>query len=542
MTVHKGLAYVLQYVAPVDKYAENTDMVNNIAKTMLIDAFPHSTSFDAASKAEQHGSKATIHEALVSRDFVEYGVGLQLPPGWDAMVDEFSIAGPQIAVIRIHPPGCDQSIPGEVPTLSVIVEDVGREQMTLLEYKEKSKEYAMNMNGGGMTMMPPPQITKDDAVNVGNFQHTLEYTQTFPNAQAGGHMRYQFQNLMTLHKGLAYVLQYYARQDKFDDYVSAATAIAESLTITDLPPRPASRLEFNSQPHGLKVKVPETWSWLNENKDMGDGRMLVVSFVSGSSNKPDGIALYVVPQSACKTPQAMAERYQDIVKSSGEITSKEGGIAHFTYNADGKVVVVYCRDRYVVECRSEGERVTHHNQDDGVITSVLQSIETDSAKRSNCRYINTHSRFAFDLATSSKVLEHKWGTTSVTYVPVSDDEEQSVPIFTIEVNHEQEHYPDLQTLEARMMAGNDPNNPLKDKKIEKFGGRDFLSFEMQREEKLSIWGPSEEFRSKILLTLRGEESIMCKWEVAGRDWKRYERYLAAIMDSIEVFPEEKDVP
>ena len=41
MTVHKGLAYVLQYVAPIDKYAEHTDMVHDIAKTMLIEALPH---------------------------------------------------------------------------------------------------------------------------------------------------------------------------------------------------------------------------------------------------------------------------------------------------------------------------------------------------------------------------------------------------------------------------------------------------------------------------------------------------------------------
>ena len=70
----------------------------------------------------------------------------------------------------------------------------------------------------------------------------------------------------------------------------------------------------------------------------------------------------------CHTPiafgpcAALAKQYQSIVASQGEIHAKEGGIVHFTYNADGKVVVVYCRAEYVIECRAEGQRVTHHNQ------------------------------------------------------------------------------------------------------------------------------------------------------------------------------------
>ena len=42
-----------------------------------------------------------------------------------------------------------------------------------------------------------------------------------------------------------------------------------------------------------------------------------------------------------------------------------------------------------------------------------------------------------------------------------ETQEQDVPIFTIEVNQEEEHYPDLKAVEAKIMSGNDLNTPLK---------------------------------------------------------------------------------
>lgn len=394
----------------------------------------------------------------------------------------------------------------------------------------------MGGGGGGMAMMAPPEVTKDASVSLGQFQHSLEYTQMFPNVQAGGHVPYKFMNLMTLYKGLAYVLQYMVRSDRFQEYLDSANSIAETLRITDLPPRLPSRLEFTSQPHALKVTIPETWSWTRENKDMGDGRTLVVSFTSGSSNKPDSISLYTLNPRAA-SPKAMAERYRDAVKATGEITTKESDLALLTYNADGKMAVAYCRQEYIIECRPEGERVTHHNQEDGVICAMLRSITPCKAgAKSTCRYTNAHSRFSFDINPNSKLLEHKWGSTCVTYVPLSDEQEQSVPIFTVEVNQEEEDYPDLQAVEAKIMAGNDPNTPLKDKHIEQHQGREFLTFVISRDEQVSPWGQSEEFRTKVLLTLRGAESMMLKWEVTGQEWKRYERHLTALMESFQVTP------
>ena len=60
-------------------------------------------------------------------------------------------------------------------------------------------------------------------------------------------------------------------------------------------------------------------------------------------------------------------------------------------------------------------------QEDGLLCTVLGSIEAVSPQeggRSTCRYINKHWRFAFDINANSKLLEHKWGSTSITYVPV----------------------------------------------------------------------------------------------------------------------------
>eukprot|EP00667_Euglena_gracilis_P003300 EG_transcript_3308 len=494
--------------------------------------------FDTPAGGKAAGSAGEGRDGGAKGDykhFLEYGVSLQLPADWDALVDDYSMA-PQIAVIRIHPPGYEHAMLGELPSLSVIVEDVGREQMTLLAYKEKSKEFAMSMAGGhaGLSLMTAPEITKDSSVTVGQFQHTLEYVQMFPNVQTGGHSPFKFMNLMTLHKGLAYVLQYMARSDRFPDHFDTANAIAEKLIIRDLPARPASRVEFCSQPHSLKVTVPETWSWVRENKDMGDGRTLVVSFVSGSSSKPDSISIYTLGKAAASS-KAMAERYREAIKASGEVVGTEGDVAHLSYNADGKIVVAYCRRDYVLECRPEGQRVTHHSQEDAVVCGVLRGIKPcKGLPRSHCRYFNAQHRVSFELNATSRLQEHKWGSTCVTYIPVTEEEEQGLPVLSLEVNVEEEVYPDLQAVEAKIMAGTDPNTPLKEKRIETYGGRDFLTFQLSRDEQLSPWGQPEEYKSKILLTLRGKESVMAKWEVAAREWQRHERHLTAVMQSLEI--------
>lgn len=44
---------------------------------------------------------------------------------------------------------------------------------------------------------------------------------------------------------------------------------------------------------------------------------------------------------------------------------------------------------------------------------------------------------------------------------VTEEEEQGLPVLSLEVNVEEEVYPDLQAVEAKIMAGTDPNTPLK---------------------------------------------------------------------------------
>jgi len=465
--------------------------------------------------------------------FLEYGVTLRLPPNWEAVVDDISM-GPQIAVIRLQPPDHDAAAPGEAPGLSLIIEDVDREQMTLLAYKEKSKEYATTA-AGGLSLLSALEITKDAPVSVGPFQHTLEYTQMLPGVAARSSQPYQFMNLMALHNGVAYVLQYMARRDLFFSRLDTVRSIAEGIAIRNLPQRPASKIVFLSQPHSLQVTVPGTWSLVQENKDLGDGRTLVVSFATGSSNKPDRVSLYVLSK-AESSPSAMAERYREILRATGEITVKDAKRALFSYTADGKLVVAYCRKDCVLECSPEGERVTHHSQAEDVVTAVLDSVKpVRHAAPTECRYENSHHRFSFAMGPLSKLLEHKWGSTCITYLPVPEEPDTVGPVFTVEVATEEDVYPDLKAVEAKIMASHDPDITLQRKRIETHAEREFLTFMLTRAE-ATPWGQAEEFRSQILVGLRGAQTIMLKWEVPAADWIQHEHHLTAILKSLRIDP------
>ena len=48
---------------------------------------------------------------------------------------------------------------------------------------------------------------------------------------------------------------------------------------------------------------------------------------------------------------------------------------------------------------------------------------------------------------NGRLLEHKWGDTTLTYSPIAlteDNPEQTVPVFSVAVNKEHEPYSDLQ--------------------------------------------------------------------------------------------------
>lgn len=47
---------------------------------------------------------------------------------------------------------------------------------------------------------------------------------------------------------------------------------------------------------------------------------------------------------------------------------------------------------------------------------------------------------------------------------------------------------------------------------------------------------AQEFKSKVFICLRGNESFMLKWEIAANEWRRYERHLRQLMDSFVVQP------
>jgi hypothetical protein len=463
-------------------------------------------------------------------------VKLQVADGWDAAVDDYGMGGPQIAVIRIIPPGFDQSNPGDLPNISVIVEDVSREGMSLSEYKDKSKEYASNASAGGMMgmMVAPPTITKDEAVSIGRFRHTLEYTQVFPNP--AGYVPYQFMNLMTMHNGLAYVVQYMSRADKFSEYRTEATNLAKTMVIEDLPPRPASRIEFTSSAHKVQLSFPETWNVVKENKEE-DGRCLIVALNNGASHRPDAAVLYKL-NSKCSSPSDMITKYAELIKASPTAKPTVEKVAHSAYFEDRKQISIFSNGEYLIVVKPEGTDATTHSIPTSTITAIFKSIKpTSEIPKSKAVYINTLNRFSFQVIPNSRLVEHKWGDTSATYAPIAADDDQgaNLPVFTVAVNKEPEPYSDLSQVEARITSDNDPSTPIADRKIEKVGATDFLSFVLSREESASgPFGPREEFKSKIMIGLRGNETVMLKWEIAANEWVRYERYLTAILDSFQM--------
>eukprot|EP01004_Peranema_trichophorum_P004580 NODE_3494_length_1342_cov_47.928630_g3052_i0.p1 GENE.NODE_3494_length_1342_cov_47.928630_g3052_i0~~NODE_3494_length_1342_cov_47.928630_g3052_i0.p1 ORF type:complete len:374 (+),score=74.76 NODE_3494_length_1342_cov_47.928630_g3052_i0:42-1124(+) len=351
---------------------------------------------------------------------------------------------------------------------------------------------------------------------------------------------FKFMNLLNVKNGNAYLFQCMARSDKFQEFQDEVHRLAKTLVIEELPERKQSRIEYTNAPYKLKCSLPETWIVVKETRGASDlpqagGKFNIATFKSGSIIKPDMVVLCKLSQ-VSNSPQELSEACSKLYKDSGDISSINETVSVFKCKIDESNAHVYCSKDYFLEIKPDSESTKVPSVSAEVVSSILKSITPQEVETSKVRYYNNHFRFSFQISQNSRLLEHKFGGTALSYCPVYVDEtsEQPVPTFTVDINKEPDPCTNLKALEERIMGELDPSTPAKEKSIININGKEYLTFIVSHVEQ-DPYGIREEIKSKIVITLRGEETVLLKWTVVANEWIRYERYMHPLIDSFELY-------
>lgn len=463
--------------------------------------------------------------------FADIGLKCKAPEGWELASEDGPT--PQIAVVKLYPKGLteeqrmDPTAFGSHPNIMVMVEDTV-EPMTAKEYKDKSKEMAIKSGQGMM------QITSDDSVKVGPFEFQLEGRQPIPDPSQGRIMQIKFLNLLTMKGSCGYAVQYISTDDSFSQNLDFVMEWASTIKIFDLAPRGKSTLQYTNADHQVQINVPWSWNVVKEPKGANSERTFVAGFKTPGTTS-DSVVLYKAKAPCASAAEHLEQQLAAVGATATAPPTADDAVSHCTYRADGKEVALYCTAGYALEVRPEGRAAA---VPEGVLREALGSVTTAAAEKTGIRYVNNHHRFSFDMTADCSIAEFKFGTTAVMYSPVpqpEEDSEANIPIFKVFVNKEQEHYADLKAVEAKLREACDPSTPMRDCQVEKIGNAEWLTFTTSfMDGPYGPFGPREEYKSKVFICLRGDESFMLKWEIAANEWRRYERYLTQLMDSMVI--------
>ena len=516
---------------------------------------------------EQYVPSQTV-EAVVApaapsdstRVFPGTGASITLPPHWKIAEDISPV--PNVAMISMQNEHYSQAdgpgqMPGSSPVLVLSVEDNAQEGLDLEEFKEKSKQTAMQQMYMMTNGMVPPQILFDGAQDNGVFEMVLEYGLQTPMFQM------RVINFITMRDDLAYVIQFMGNAEVFAAEIDGVREIVRNFAILPLPEAgPVSKNVLCDAAVGYQVALPVNWVIDSREPETVAGCTRIVLLSTATPVKTERVELFKSASGALteKSLRAIAETdkaanmafYAPTEKNAKTIASRKyadlfgAGISVLEYdNIAAHKVLLFALNDFCI--RVTPLRCQHTIIKPRAIAAAMQSFSAE-ATESGARYISGHNGFSFPIKERSRVVESRIGDNTVTFAPEGIQPEllesinnmkpneqtfEPTPIFTIrcgDPSTDKDCETDLEGWMARLRAERSRADvKMNDLCYEEFNGRQCISF-TQKEMQESAPGKKDEHQAKIFVFVNEGKTFMLRWETPTEVWKKFEPKLHRLLD------------
>ena len=491
--------------------------------------------------------------------FENIGASILLPSHWKIAEDISPI--PNVAMVSISntnysPKDGPGQMPGSSPVLVLSVEDNSLEGLDLEEFKEKSKQTAMQQMYMMTNGMVPPRILFDGPQSNGDFEMVLEYALETTMFQI------RVINFITMHDDLAYVFQFMGNAEVFAAEIDSVREIVRDFRIVPIPSTgSASQARVSDAELGYSVDLPVNWIIESRKSESIGDFSRVLSCTTASPVKTERVEL--IKSSTGAFDEAALRSIASLDKATGITVltaGKKGAKKYSLFLENGISVMEYknvsAHHVLVLTTREFAVRITPLRAQKTIIKpeilyGVLRSLQSDAAETSAV-YINNRNGFSFPIKESSRVVESRVGDNTVTFAPEGiraellesinsmKPNEQSfepMPIFTVRCGDPSTDKDCEKTLEGWMarLRTEQSRGDVKmiDLRYDELNGSRCISFS-QKEMQETAPGKKDEHQAKITVLVEGGVTFMLRWETATEAWRKFEPSLNRLLDGFSI--------
>lgn len=451
------------------------------------------------------------------------GISVKVPSDWEVR-EELSPV-PNVAMVTVWNPEFanmpNAEVPGAVPVIILSVEDIHGENLSLAEFKDRSKELSMQqmlmMTGGAIQ----PVVRRDAAIQEGCFRQLLEYAQSMPPF-----FDISVINLLEVRNGLAYVFQIMANPHVMAEYRSLFMQIARDIAVT---PMENSSLGFLRVFTGkVSVDIDTTWNWTIPGDD-SDASAALATFELTSTVKAERISLY----ETAKVPETDHKHRGAKEMDGAKMVSSFNGTQErkvFTYG--GYALVVEPTQRAISFLP------------EAAVVLALKSAKacTDEARpRDGATFLTTEYGYKFDVVGTGRVVSTKLGKGTVVYAPLGIQQdmtkemtpEDQGPTVTVRIGNPETDPDCMSTIEEwkTRIDAEAATSDLSNIKIVNLKGEKCLIFKSKEMQETGPGGEKTEIAGEVYIFVREGVTTLIRWEVARSQWRKFERDLSTFLES-----------
>lgn len=456
--------------------------------------------------------------------FPHVGLVLQLHQGWN--INEDMAPMPNVMVIGLSKTewsSLPQDAPGAVPIVLLSVEDISNENLTLQEFKDKSKNMAITQMMMMTQGMIQPTISFDGPLHVGAFTHCLEYEQSTPM------FKIQVLNLIAAKGGLAFVFQLMCSPAEFAKVRSEVIAIAKSVVIdTDGPEKPFDQSSFLEVkgPAG-SIRCPSAWSMTNARAHKAGTALFDLK--NGSSQKTELISVYDSSDLEAVTKQWKEFTSKDLDGASVKVYKESGRNERKVVEANGVAVVA-----------SPLMNASVSTSEQQLITIAKSFNAANSANAPAVTFNTPRLGYSHIVESNGRIIDSRVGERTIVYAPLGLSQDTDNPIMTVRVGdptNDPDCRPSLDEWEARIKSETQPG--ISKVKQETIGGRRVVTFENRE---MVETGPNtrEERLAKVIIFLKESNdgtpprTTMFRWETPSNAFRKTESLFNRMLNSVEL--------
>lgn len=475
---------------------------------------------------EQVAPAAAARAAVVqSEDGVEQfphlGLKIKPLPGW--IVKEELSPMPNIAMIMVTTPELmeaqqEQTEMGAVPVIILSIEDINGENLDAVEFKDRSKQMAMQQMLMMTNGMAQPRIRYDDNLSVGGFTHCLEFHQSLPPI-----LDIVVCNMIAVQNRVAYVFQIMCNQKTMDKYKPKFMEMARSVVIENVPDVTIGTVQITTT-SGFSVAGHSTWAW--NAKPSGAA---IVEFTTPSTVRSELISVFEDD----KAPSTSAWTVKGTPSTVNGVS-----ITTFTESRNERKVLKFGGFTVVVKPTMKSLSKVPEASLVNLIRSVSKASESSSSSKAT--FVNDVHGYKFDVQQGSKIIATRVGGGTIVYAPMgvpSDPQqapapEQEGPTVTVRYGTPETDPDCCETLDGwkERLAIEKASGTTSDVQELTLSGHKCLSFISKDMQEV---GPGQrlEVMGKVIIFVRNGATTLVRWECPSGLWKKFQPKFDGFMNS-----------